>query len=228
MAVDDEDDDSSDGEDLLGDIIPTPSQSADSIASEPQEEQTYEPPVFEQSPPFEQSLPTPPPAREPEPIQYVHNPQPTETTQTLRERRPDPSQSTQTYTTARAALFANRRKPTAAEPQTSTATAEAILDHQKQEQDALSDSILKMASALKSSSKKFSTTLEADKDVVGRAGEGMEKTERGMEAARGRMGVLKKMTEGKGWWGRMILYAWVYGLMLTLVIFVFVLPKLRF
>lgn len=224
MAVDDEDDDSSDGEDLLGDIIPTPSQSADSIASEPQEEQTYDPPVLEQS------SPTPPPAREPEPepIQYVHNPQPTETTQTLRERRPDPSQSTQTYTTARAALFANRRKPTAAEPQTSTATAEAILDQQKQEQDALSDSILKMASALKSSSKKFSTTLEADKDVVGRASEGMEKTERGMEAARGRMGVLKKMTEGKGWWGRMILYAWVYGLMLTLVIFVFVLPKLRF
>ena len=222
MAVDDEDDDSSDGEDLLGDIIPTPSQSADSIASETQEEQSYEPPVVDQSPP------TPPPAREPDPIQYVHNPQPTETTPTLRERRPDQSQSTQSYTTARAALFANRRKPTAAEPQTSTATAEAILDHQKQEQDALSDSILKMASALKSSSQKFSTTLEADKDVVGRAGEGIEKTERSMEAARGRMGVLKKMTEGKGWWGRMILYAWVYGLMLTLVVFVFVLPKLRF
>jgi len=36
------------------------------------------------------------------------------------------------------------------------------------------------------------------------------------------------MTEGKGWWGRMILYAWVYGLMLSLVLLVFVMPKLRF
>lgn len=85
-----------------------------------------------------------------------------------------------------------------------------------------------MASALKASSHRFSTTLETDKDVVGRAGEGIEKTERSMEAARGRMGALRKMTEGKGWWGRIILYAWVYGLMVSLILFVFVLPKLRF
>ncbi|TQS32064.1 hypothetical protein Golomagni_07629, partial [Golovinomyces magnicellulatus] len=157
---------------------------------------------------------------------------------TLRERRPkatatappsaQESEPTQSYTSARAALFANRRKGTAAEPQTSTATAEAILDQQRQEQDALSGSILKMASALKASSHRFSSTLETDKDVVGRAGEGIEKTEKSMEAARGRMGALRKMTEGKGWWGRIILYAWVYGLMVSLILFVFVLPKLRF
>ena len=85
-----------------------------------------------------------------------------------------------------------------------------------------------MAGALKASSHKFSDTLEADKEVLGRAGEGIEKTEQSMEAARGRMGTLRKMTEGKGWWGRDILYAWVYGLMVTLVLLVFVFPKLRF
>jgi hypothetical protein len=156
-------------------------------------------------------------------------PQPTQTTQTLRGRRGGDGQSassTTGHTTARAALFANRRKP--APPETSTATAEAILDNQRAEQDALSDSILKMAGALKASSHKFSDTLEADKEVVGRAGEGIAKTEQSMDAARGRMGTLRKMTEGKGWWGRIILYAWVYGLMATLVLLVFVFPKLRF
>ena len=85
-----------------------------------------------------------------------------------------------------------------------------------------------MASALKSSSHRFSSTLEADKDVVARAGEGISKTEQSMDSARGRMGMLTRMTEGKGWWGRMMLYAWVYGLMVGLVLFVFVMPKLRF
>lgn len=156
----------------------------------------------------------------------------TQTTQTLRGRRTADTQSSTNqsqasgHTTARAALFANRRKP--APPETSTATAEAILDNQRAEQDALSGAILKMAGALKASSHKFSDTLEADKEVLGRAGEGIEKTEQSMEAARGRMGTLRKMTEGKGWWGRVILYAWVYGLMLSLVLLVFVFPKLRF
>jgi hypothetical protein len=117
---------------------------------------------------------------------------------------------------------------TAATTQSSTATAEAILDHQRAEQDALSDSILKMATALKTSSQRFSSTLEDDKLLLDRAGEGMNRTERGMDAASRRMGALKRMTEGKGWWGRMILYAWVYGLMVALVLLVFVLPKLRF
>lgn len=85
-----------------------------------------------------------------------------------------------------------------------------------------------MAGALKASSQRFSSTLDADNQVLSRAGEGMEKTGRGMEVAQGRMGMLRKMTEGKGWWGRMVLYAWVYGLMVGLVLFVFVFPKLRF
>lgn len=233
-----EDEDDSDGEDLLSEIIPTPSESMNSASGDGAASETAEDTssnylrgatstVQATSPPEREPEPETPPAPVPEPQpQTVY----THTTQTMRSRRtaqtPSPTPSQTAHSTARAALFANRRKP--APPQTSTATAEAILDQQRLEQDALSESILKMAGALKASSQKFSTTLDQDKDVLSRAGEGMDKTERGMEAARGRMGALKRMTEGKGWWGRMILYAWVYGMMVTLVLMVFVLPKLRF
>ncbi|KAI9167462.1 hypothetical protein HJFPF1_03589 [Paramyrothecium foliicola] len=226
MAV--EDDDSSEGEDLLSAIIPTPSESMDSKPSDELEEE-FEAQHPQTSSAHEALGSARTPATEPESTIKSPVPEATQTTQVLRARgaapSPSPSQSSG-HTTARAALFANRRKP--AVPQTSTATAEAILDQQRSEQDALSDSILKMAGALKASSQKFSTTLEADKEVLSQATDGMDKTERGMEAARGRMGTLRKMTEGKGWYGRMILYAWVYGMMVVLVLLVFVLPKLRF
>jgi hypothetical protein len=144
----------------------------------------------------------------------------------LRARSSAPSPTPSSHSTARAALFASRRKP--ASPQASTATAEAILDQQRVEQDAISNSILDLATKLKESSKSFSATLEEDKNLLGAAGASMEKSELSMERAQGRMGSLRKMTEGKGWWGRMMLYAWVYGLMVALILFVFVFPKLRF
>ncbi|XWW93538.1 hypothetical protein V2A60_001471 [Cordyceps javanica] len=227
---DDLDDDSSDDEDLLGGFIPTPSQSATSTAEDTDPQ--YTPPAFDTEPdspsiqdePVPRPSPSSPTAKAPIEVTVQT---PTQTTQALRGRHGSENPATATsYSSARAALFANRRKP--APSQMSTATAEAILDQQRAEQDALSESILKMAGALKASSHKFSSTLEADKEAVSRAGEGMSKTEQSMEAARGRMGTLRKMTEGKGWWGRMILYAWVYGLMLVLVLIVFVFPKLRF
>lgn len=220
-------DDSSDEEDLLGDFIPTPSQSAASTAEDTDPQ--YTPPALDtepDSPILQESIPSQPsPAAATRAPIETASPAPTQTTQTLRGRHGAENTPAASHSSARAALFASRRKP--APPQTSTATAEAILDQQRAEQDALSDSILKMAGALKASSHKFSTTLEADKEAVSRAGDGMSKTEQSMEAARGRMGTLRKMTEGTGWWGRMLLYAWVYGLMLVLVLIVFVFPKLR-
>ncbi|OHE94601.1 synaptobrevin [Colletotrichum orchidophilum] len=245
----DEDDNSSDGEDILADIIPTPSESMDSRSTDiptdnTPEDDDDEPEIADLPPPVSavprEPSETPPaparPATEPSPALQVHTTtgSGTTTTQTLRSRGParPGSPSATTTATARAALFASRRsntlKSSASGPASSTATAEAILDHQRAEQDALSESILKMASALKASSQKFSNTLEQDKGVVSRAADGMDKTERSMDAASRRMGTLKKMTEGKGWWGRMIMYAWVYGLMVALILLVFVIPKLRF
>lgn len=232
MAVDE--DDSSEGEDLLGDIIPTPSESVDSRRSSnaPGGDSFEEPKIPEPEPPEpptqNETIPEPPTAASAiEPAETsTSDVLPTQTTQALRARSSASSPTPSSHSTARAALFANRRKP--ATPQTSTATAEAILDQQRAEQDAMSNSILDLASKLKESSKSFSATLEEDKNLLGAAGASMEKSELSMEAAQGRMGSLKKMTEGKGWWGRMILYAWVYGLMVALILFVFVFPKLRF
>ncbi len=42
------------------------------------------------------------------------------------------------------------------------------------------------------------------------------------------MGLLKRMSEGKGWWGRIMLYAWIGGLWVVAILLVFVGPKLRF
>ncbi|KAL7807389.1 hypothetical protein V8C44DRAFT_337640 [Trichoderma aethiopicum] len=234
VAVDEED--SSEGEDLLGDIIHTPSESQDSRRSSnaPRPEGDVEDAINHTEPPEppSQAEPAPePPTTTPTTgiaaAEAVISEQPsTQTTQTLRARASASSPTPSAHSTARSSLFANRRKP--ASPETSTATAEAILDQQRLEQDAISNSILQMASALKESSKSFSATLEEDRTVLGAAGASMEKSELSMEAAQGRMGSLRRMTEGKGWWGRMILYAWVYGLMVALVLLVFVFPKLRF
>ncbi|KAH6984907.1 hypothetical protein BKA56DRAFT_581880 [Ilyonectria sp. MPI-CAGE-AT-0026] len=245
MAIHDDDDDdgSSDGEDILSEIIPTPSESiVDSISTdmgsegssqddpvepEPPEMPPATAPEVETAAPIASSMPGPEPARSPDTVpEPLTQQDATQTTQTLRTRGGASSSATSAHSTARAALFSNRSKPSS--PQTSTATAEAILDRQRAEQDELSNSILKMAGALKESSQRFSNTLESDKEVLSRAGDGMEKTELGMEAAQGRMGTLRKLTEGQGWWGRMILFAWVYGLMVALILLVFVMPKLRF
>ena len=49
-----------------------------------------------------------------------------------------------------------------------------------------------------------------------------------MEAAQKRVGALRRLTEGRGWWGRMLMYAYIAGLMVLAILIVFVLPKLRF
>lgn len=49
-----------------------------------------------------------------------------------------------------------------------------------------------------------------------------------MEAAEKRMGLLRRMTEGKGWWGRMMLYAWIVAGWVLAILIVFAGPKLRF
>lgn len=241
MAADDEesDDDTSDGEDILADIIPTPSESQASIVEDQEDEDATaaDPPAstVTQMPSRTSDLGTETPSET----------LPTQTTQGLRARstespsatstsstRPQPqgAQEQATYATARAALFASRQRPhgTIAAPETSTATAEAILDQQAAEREDLSDKVFRMAQAMKKQQQSIYDSLESEKDVLSLASEGMERTGRGMEAARGRMGMLQRMTEGKGWWGRMMLYAWVYGLMVGLVLLVFVMPKLRF
>lgn len=121
--------------------------------------------------------------------------------------------------------FQPSKPPGAAQEDTSTA---ALLQNNDTEAKNLTSSLLSLAKALKTSSTKFSDSLVADDEALRTATEGLDKNERGMEAAGKRMGLLKRMSEGKGWWGRMMLYAWIGGLWLVAVGLVFVGPKLRF
>lgn len=237
-----EEEDSSDGEDILAEIIATPSESMDSRSTDLAHDETAE--QEEEADPEAEPIPALP---DPEPVPRskikpeggsdetqkgglnIQDQQPplapqaeTTTSSTLRSRTTNPSTAAPD-TAETTALFGNRANQPVA-----LTTTEAILDHQRREQDMISESILKMATDLKASSLSFSEKLVLDKDVVSRAGQGLDKNERGLEAAARRMGMLRRATEGKGWFGRIMLYLWIYGLMLVLVVVVFGLPKLRF
>ncbi|CBF89058.1 uncharacterized protein ANIA_00650 [Aspergillus nidulans FGSC A4] len=96
------------------------------------------------------------------------------------------------------------------EPQ--TADTEEALATDRLEQENLTSSLLDLATQLKTSSQQFQASLEAEKSVLARAAEGLDRTTGNLAAAERRMGMLRRMTEGKGWWGRMMLYAWIFAL----------------
>ncbi|KAI9866090.1 MAG: hypothetical protein M1813_001651 [Trichoglossum hirsutum] len=111
---------------------------------------------------------------------------------------------------------------------TPASTTEALLTHNRTEQETLTASLLSMASALKESSKHFADSLDSEKTILNRAGEGLDKNTQGLEAAKLRMGMLRRMTGGMGWLGRMLMYCWIVGLMIVALLLVGFLPKLRF
>ena len=102
------------------------------------------------------------------------------------------------------------------------------LESHSTEQVDLTSSMVALVAQLKSSTLAFSSSLDLDNEALAKAQEGLEKNESGMEAAGKRMGMLRRMSEGKGWWGRIMLYAWIAGLWIVAVAIVFVGPKFRF
>lgn len=119
-------------------------------------------------------------------------------------------------------------EPSTKSDATSITTTEQIMSHNRYEQEALTTSMVSMAAALKASSIAFATSLEDEKGILDNAAQGMDKNELGMGAAQRKMGLLRTYSEGKGWWGRMMLYAWIGGLWVAALLIVFGLPKLRF
>jgi hypothetical protein len=109
-------------------------------------------------------------------------------------------------------------------PQTGKA---AVLETQESEQMALTSSLVEMARALKASTRKFGQTLEAEKGDLDRAGQGLEKNKDGLDAAGKKMGMLRKMSEGRGFMGRLMIYGYIAALWLIAIALLF-LPKLRF
>ncbi|KAL8770658.1 MAG: hypothetical protein Q9209_003726 [Squamulea sp. 1 TL-2023] len=129
----------------------------------------------------------------------------------------------------------NRRQPSNLPlPSSSTSTALPAnrtaqqLEAQSTEQVDLTSSMVALVAQLKSSTLAFSSSLDLDNEALTRAQEGLEKNESGMEAAGKRMGMLRRMSEGKGWWGRIMLYAWIGGLWIVAIALVFIGPKFRF
>ncbi|KAI0122103.1 hypothetical protein F4814DRAFT_407559 [Daldinia grandis] len=253
ISVDSEED-SSEGEDLLGDIINTPSESIESTSATDQrgdddddddDDDDAEDVVEQQNDEAEieteesqisdhrqqsssatqshQAITTTSSASEPTPSGLG-----TSTSQTLRPRggpsqQPLPSDTAET-SALRTQLFGTHPDPTTS----TTSTTEAIMDLHRAEQDKLTESMVGMARALKESTHRFASSLREDEDVVRAAGTNLERNERGLGAVAGRMGALRRLTEGKGWWGRVLLYLWIAGLAVFAVLLVFVFPKLRF
>ncbi|KUI56250.1 hypothetical protein VP1G_03561 [Cytospora mali] len=233
----DDDDASSEGDDILGEIIATPSESLDSRSDLPAQD-TGDDDEGDSIP--EASLPTRPQATgSNEKIvetldEVIAEKRDTVTSSSLRPRGSQPVTSdpekhhgdpdtAQTTGAERSLLFGARSTEVS-----DISTKEAILDRERREQEEITEAMSRLTRELKLSSIRFSEALDEDKEVTKQAGEGIGKNELSLEAAARRMGALTKMTEGKGWWGRIMLYAWVYGLMVVLVLIVFVLPKLRF
>lgn len=239
-AVEDEDDISSEEDDILSGILATPSQSLDSRSTDILEQYTEK--DDQKHTMLQAPLPTEPRqnginGRVVETLEEVISEKPdTLASQTLRPRGQQPAPSdpekakqdldtaqTTGATTQRSLLLGDRSADVS-----DVATKEAILDRERREQEELTEAMSKITKELKLSSLRFSEALEEDKEMTEQAAKGLSKNELGLEAAARRMGALTRMTEGKGWWGRVMLYAWIYGLMVVLVLVVFVLPKLRF
>lgn len=238
-AVDDDDDVSSEEDDILSGIIATPSQSLDSRSTDILERCTGG-----EDQQNKQQAPSPTETRQNgsngrvvDTLEEVISEKPD--TMTSHNLRPRGQQSTPSKpekantdldtaqttgaTTQRSLLLGDRSVEVS-----DVATKEAILDRERKEQEEITEAMSKITKELKLSSLRFSEALEEDKEMTELAAKGLSKNELGLEAAARRMGALTRMTEGKGWWGRIILYAWIYGLMVVLILVVFVLPKLRF
>lgn len=154
---------------------------------------------------------------------------------TLRSRRLRQEQATgaNTSATGRDSGTYSQSQPSAIpfQPKSTTAsrsTNETLLSHHSSEQEDISGALLSLATALKQSTVSFADSLTASNPIVDQATSALDKSSGGMEAAQKRMGMLRRMTEGKGRWGRLILYAWVGGLWIVLILIMFVMPKLRF
>ncbi|PWY77498.1 hypothetical protein BO70DRAFT_339332 [Aspergillus heteromorphus CBS 117.55] len=162
------------------------------------------------SPPVATATPTPPPP-----------------SSTLRNRSNVPTTSPLATATATGASV-HDAPSSPQHPSSPSPTTEDALSSDRAEQEDLTSSLLALATQLKSSSQAFHSSLESEKSILSRAADGLDRTTGNMQAAERRMGMLRRMTEGKGWWGRMMLYAWIFGLWIVAILIVFLGPKLRF
>lgn len=144
----------------------------------------------------------------------------------LRSRRPGANNASAESAAATGSSLFSGSKNSAADP--ILQKSEKLMSHNRSEQETLTSSLLDMALLLKQQTMQFGSSLEAEKDILDRAGKGLDTSAQGMESAGQRMGTLRRMTEGKGWWARVRLYGIIGALWVACFLIMFVMPKLRF
>ncbi|KAK4947579.1 hypothetical protein LTR10_013525 [Elasticomyces elasticus] len=107
-------------------------------------------------------------------------------------------------------------------------STERTLLNSSREQEDITVKLVDMAVRLKQQSKNMQFSLEQDKTFLGRATQAMEVSVSSMEAASKNMQFLKRMSEEEGLFGRLKLYAIIFGMWVAAFLLVFVCPKLRF
>jgi hypothetical protein len=143
----------------------------------------------------------------------------------LRNRNPNASTMAQdTATTTQSNRYGNVKEE---KDISSLQNREQLLSAHRTEQETITESLVGLARQLKLNVHSFSESLEAEKDVVDRAVSGLDSNVSGMGQAQQRMGTLRRMTEGKGFFARMKLYAMIGGLWCLAILLVFGI-KLRF
>ncbi|KAI6819036.1 hypothetical protein KC340_g2855 [Hortaea werneckii] len=215
-GIDSDSDDGEETQDLLKQYAPARHDAYGGIdRGESQPPSTQQPPQSSSAPP-----PSSPPQPQPE----------------IRSRRPLQASDNRAAasTTAREHLFTNRSPSSSQQPATEgdqarsdLASHELHMSHNRHEQDTLTTSMLSLAQALKHSAQQMGVSIESEKEIMKRAEGGLDKSAQGMEAAERRMGMLRRMSEGQGWWGRVKLYGFIFALWVGCFLLVFLGPKLR-
>ncbi|KAI7182501.1 hypothetical protein KC363_g8728 [Hortaea werneckii] len=212
--TDSEPDDVDESQDLLKQYAPARNDAYSGIDRGESQPSAPQPPA---SQPSQSSPATAAPAPQPE----------------IRSRRPLQASDNRdaASTTARDHLFANRSQHPSAQQNSSQRSDleshELQMSHNRHEQDTLTSSMLSLAQALKFSAQQMGVSIESEKDIMKRAEGGLDKSAQGMEAAERRMGMLRRMSEGQGWWGRVKLYGFIFALWVVCFLLVFLGPKLR-
>ncbi|KAI9669987.1 MAG: hypothetical protein M1831_007023 [Alyxoria varia] len=127
----------------------------------------------------------------------------------------------------RAALFSSSqtKHDTTATPSNPTDHTRLLEAHDT-EQESLTSSLVQLAGALKSSTQSFSTKLEESNPLLNNTVKGLEGNVEGMQSTSTRMGTLRRMSEGKGWFGRMGLYAIIAALAVVVLLEALFLPRI--
>jgi len=107
-------------------------------------------------------------------------------------------------------------------------SAERQLEHQDSLQADLTSLLVKQAQQLKLGSLEFQRTLVEDDEVRARAEGTISKSADSLDVASRSMKTLRRMSEGRWWWQRYIMFILIFVLWFVAFGIVFFTPKLRF